>query len=104
MADVICIDNPDSEKLLWGGGGDEGGGMRAVGGGGVHETVFVCMNACFFVYVSVVCIRWRAYGAGASLCVKASVSKRMSVSEGLSVCCLSVSDVCADVKLMSRQA
>ena len=65
----------------------------------------VCMHACmFFVYVSVVCIRWRAYGAGASLCVKASVSKRMSVSEGLSVCCLSVSDVCADVKLMSRQA
>ena len=35
-------------------------------------------------------MRVHAYGVGASLCVQASVSKRMSVSEGLSVCYLSV--------------
>ena len=47
VADAICIDNPDFEKLLsggWGVGGGGGGWMRAVG---VHETVFVYMHACF---------------------------------------------------------
>ena len=50
MADVMCIDSPDIQKLLSGGGwGGMGGGMHAAGVGGwgggvVRETVFVCMH------------------------------------------------------------
>ena len=50
MADVMCIDSPDFQKLLSGGGW--GGGSECVrlgvgwgwGGGVVRETVFVCMH------------------------------------------------------------
>ena len=55
------------------------------------QGVDVRMNKCtLLLYVTVVRMRVHAYGVGASLCVQASVSKRMSVSEGLSVCYLSV--------------
>ena len=50
MADVMCIDSPDFQKLLSGGGW--GGGAECVrlgvgwgwGVGVVRETVFVCMH------------------------------------------------------------
>ena len=50
----------------------------------------LCMSVfCVFkcsVCVSVVCMRVHACGAGRGVFVQASVSKRMSVSEGLPVC------------------
>ena len=69
MADVICIDNPDSEKLLRGGGG--GGGMRAgVGGvGGARDSV--CMHACMHVFCVCKCCVYtlaRVWGGGKPLC------------------------------------
>ena len=48
----------------------------------VYVTVVCKCSVC----VSVVCMRVHACGAGRGVFVQASVSKRMSVSEGLPVC------------------
>ena len=67
MADVICIDNPDSEKLLRGGGG----GAECVRGGGGGGCTRQCLYACMHVFCVCKCCVYtlaRVWGGGKPLC------------------------------------